>query len=92
VFEKALRAGNDAQPRAVLRRLRAEMAAGLARSQAAAARPLSVLGTLAASAPYAWRYRQWWAGAARALLQAFAPARLRARLIRWRSARRAPGI
>jgi glycosyltransferase involved in cell wall biosynthesis len=89
VFEKALRASGDAQLRAVLRRLRAEMSAGLARSQAAAAMPLSALGTLAASAPYSWRYREWRAGAARALLGALAPAPLRARVIRRLSGRRA---
>jgi glycosyltransferase involved in cell wall biosynthesis len=91
VFEKALRTSTDAQLRAILCELRAQMAAGLATSQAAGATPLRAVVTLAASAPYSWRYRQWWAGAARTLLRATVPAALRARLIRWRSARRAPG-
>jgi glycosyltransferase involved in cell wall biosynthesis len=91
VFGKALRTSTDRQLRTVLRRLRAEMAAGLARSQAEGARRLAALGTLAASTPYSWRYRLWWAGAARTLLRAFAPAPLHAHVVRRRRARRAPG-
>ena len=78
VFEKALRATGDAQLAGTLRRLRAEMSAGLARSQARAARRAGALATLAASARYSWRYRQWWRGALQALGCAFAPATLRA--------------
>lgn len=83
VFEGLLEAsaGGDLEP--MLRRLRAEMAAGLAKSQAACGRRLSALGTLVASARYSWPYRQWWLGAARAL----APQVIR-RLVRQR--RRSP--
>ena len=77
VFEKALRAGPEPQLRARLRRLRAEAAAGLARSEAAAARRLRALGTLARSAHYSWPYREWWAGAAHTLPRVLAPAALK---------------
>jgi glycosyltransferase involved in cell wall biosynthesis len=85
VFEKALRSSGDVRVRSILRRLRAEMSAGLARSQAAGAMPLSALGTLLASAPYSWRHRRWWAGAAQTLLRALAPTALRSRARRHRS-------
>jgi glycosyltransferase involved in cell wall biosynthesis len=89
VFEKALRSSSDVRVRSILRRLRAEMSAGLARSQAANAMPLSALGTLLASAPYSWRHQRWWSGAAQTLMRAFAPTalRLRARRHRGRRAR-----
>ena len=87
VFEKALQRGGDVRVRAILRRLRAEMSAGLARSQVGSAMRLSAFGTLLSSAPYSWRYRRWWAGAARTLLRAFAPTALRSRARRHRSTR-----
>jgi glycosyltransferase involved in cell wall biosynthesis len=77
VFEKALSTSNEPQLRARLRRLRAESAVGLARSEALAARRARALGTLALSAPYSWRYPQWWTGAARTLPRLLAPAGLR---------------
>jgi glycosyltransferase involved in cell wall biosynthesis len=85
VFEKALRSNDDAHLTPLLRRLRAETAAGLARSQAAAAMRWSALTTLASSAHYSWRYRRWWRGAARTLAVALAPAALRGRERRRRS-------
>jgi len=88
VFEKALRAGVDAHLAAVLRKLRAEMSAGLARSQAAGGMRLGAVGTLAASAHYSWRYRQWWRGALQALVWAFAPAAVRSAVRRYRGGRR----
>jgi glycosyltransferase involved in cell wall biosynthesis len=89
VFEKASRLSRDPRASCTLRRLRAEMAAGLARSQAAAGMRLSTLGTVAASAHYSWRYRQWWLGVLRALSRAFAPAAMLNAVRRHRSARRA---
>jgi glycosyltransferase involved in cell wall biosynthesis len=89
VFEKALGVSGDPGVRSMLRRLRAEMAAGLARSQAGSGMRIRVLGTVAASAPYSWRYRQWWLGVLRALGGAFAPAALRNAVRKHRSRRRA---
>jgi len=88
VFEKALRRNGDAHLAPLLRRLRAETAAGLARSQAAGALRLSALTTLASSAHYSWRYRRWWRGAARTLAVALAPPALRGLARRHRSAAR----
>ena len=87
VFEKALQRGGDVRVRAILRKLRAEMSAGLARSQVASAMPLSAFGTLLSSAPYSWRYGRWWGGAARTLLRAFAPTALRSRARHHRNTR-----
>jgi glycosyltransferase involved in cell wall biosynthesis len=89
VFEKALRVSGDPGVSSMLRRLRAEMAAGLARSQAVSGMRISVLGTVAASAHYSWRYRKWWQGVLRALGRAFTPAAVRNVVRRYRSARRA---
>ena len=74
VFDKAARAGAGGQHDALLRKLRVEMATGLAKSQAASGERLSVLGTLLSSVPYSWRYRAWWLGALAATVKAFAPA------------------
>jgi glycosyltransferase involved in cell wall biosynthesis len=81
VVEKALRTAGDAQFTALLREQRALMSAGLARSHALYGRRADVLRTLAASAPYSWRYRRWWSGALRASARALAPRALR-RLVR----------
>ncbi len=70
VFEKLLSTGGGGRFGSVLRRLRAEMAAGLANSQAISGKRLSAVGTLVASAKYSWPYREWWRGAARALAPA----------------------
>jgi glycosyltransferase involved in cell wall biosynthesis len=77
VFEKALLLTADPGMSSILRRLRAEMAAGLARSQAAAGMRIGILSTVAASAHYSWRYRGWWLGVLRALGRAFTPAAMR---------------
>lgn len=77
VVEKALRRDSDEAFRAILRTQRAVMSAGLAASHGAHGNRISVLRTLATSAPYSWRYRQWWSGAARAAVRAFAPRALR---------------
>ncbi len=90
VMERALSAPVNAPFTCLLRRLRARTAAGLALSEAASGRRLRALATLAMSAPYSWRYRQWWRGAARALLTAGTPAVLRARAAGYRRAQRLP--
>ena len=84
VFAKALRAGAGTQHKYLLSRLRAEMSAGLAKSQAAAGKRLHVLGTLCTSVPYSWRYRAWWLGALIAATRAFAPAGAQSLIRRYR--------
>ena len=89
VFAKALTLSSDPGVASTLRLLRAEMAAGLARSQAAGGMRISVLGTVAASAHYSWRYRRWWLGMLSALSRAFVPVALLNVVRRHRSGRRA---
>ncbi|HVN45233.1 MAG TPA: glycosyltransferase family A protein [Steroidobacteraceae bacterium] len=91
VFTKALGQITDPGVRSILRRLRAEMAAGLAGSQAARGMRVSALSTLAASVHYSATYRQWWIGAAHAMVQAFTPAALRNVVRLYRHRRRAKG-
>jgi glycosyltransferase involved in cell wall biosynthesis len=90
VFEKALRASPGGHLGSILRRLRVEMSAGLAKSQAASGMRLGVLNTLASSARYSWRYPQWWSGALRALARALAPAAVRNTVRKYRSGRAQP--
>lgn len=73
VFEKMLSTGGDGRFGSLLRRLRAEMAAGLASSQVSSGKRLSAVGTLVSSAKYSWPYREWWRSAART----FAPPAVR---------------
>jgi glycosyltransferase involved in cell wall biosynthesis len=77
VFEKALRTSGGGHLEPVLRQLRAEMSAGLAKSQAVAGKRMSAVSTLFSSARYSWRYPQWWLGALEATARAFAPAAAR---------------
>jgi glycosyltransferase involved in cell wall biosynthesis len=77
VVEKALRSDTDSRFRAVLRAQRAAMSAGLARSQAVGGQRLTALRTLAASAPYSWRYAPWWRGALAASARVCTPQVLR---------------
>jgi len=78
VVERALRADGDLRFNAILREQRAVMSAGLARSQAVDGQRAEALCTLAASAPYSWRYAQWWSGAFAASARACTPRALRA--------------
>jgi len=84
VFEKALRAGVADHHAAILRKLRAKMACGLARSQAASGARLGVLGTLFSSLRYSWRYGAWWRSALLATARAFMPAILLGVIRRYR--------
>jgi glycosyltransferase involved in cell wall biosynthesis len=86
VFEKALRAGRGGHLDLILRRLRAEMSAGLAKSQAASGKRVDALATLFSSAPHSWRYPKWWRGALGATARAFAPQSVRLLVRRHRHA------
>ena len=77
VVEKALCYIDDAHFAEVLREQRAVMSAGLARSHALYGKRIDVVRTLAASAAYSWRYRQWWSGAFQAAARAFTPRAVR---------------
>ena len=87
VFEKMLRTSGGGHLEPVLRRLRAEMSTGLAKSQAVTGRRISALSTLFSSAHYSWRYPQWWLGALQTTARAFAPAAARRVVRRYRRGR-----
>jgi hypothetical protein len=90
VFEKLLRTNRSGHLDSILRKLRADMSAGLARSQAASGMRIGVLNTLASSARYSWRYPQWWSGALLALARALAPVAVRSIVRKYRSGRVQP--
>lgn len=73
VIEKAQLTAGDALFAGMLREQRAVTSAGLARSHALYGRRIDVLRTLAESAPYSWRYPQWWRVGAYASARGFAP-------------------
>lgn len=73
VFEKALRSGGDERLQPILRRCRAQMSAGLARSQASGGQRLDALATVLTSLPHSWAYAGWWRGAAAATARALVP-------------------
>jgi glycosyltransferase involved in cell wall biosynthesis len=89
VFEKALRTGHSDHLDPLLRKLRAEMSAGLAKSQAAAGRRSDAVGTLFSSVSHSWRYPRCWLSALAATAFAFAPQEVRSRVRRYRQRRRA---
>ena len=72
-FEKMRRLQVAPDMESLLRRRHAEVSASLARGYAASGRRARALATLATSAPYSWRYRQWWVGATAAAARAIAP-------------------
>ena len=84
VFEKALLANSDAHLEPVLRKLRAQMSAGLAKSQARFGNRIDAVGTLFSSVPHSWRYPASWFGAVFVTADRFAPQFLRAYLRRHR--------
>jgi glycosyltransferase involved in cell wall biosynthesis len=73
-LEKILVASTDRTLRWLLRRERAKVAAGLARSQAVRGGRWAALCTLARSSQYSWGYREWWLEGAKAAARAVAPA------------------
>lgn len=89
VFEKALKAAGDDHLQSILRRLRAQMSAGLAQAQAASGKRLGALGTLVASLPHSWRYPRCWFAALAATVRACAPTAVRSFVRRYRRANRA---
>ena len=74
VFEKALGACGGGPLKSMLRRLRAQMSAGLAKSQAASGQRGSALGTVVTSLPHTWRHPGCWPGVLAATTRACAPA------------------
>jgi glycosyltransferase involved in cell wall biosynthesis len=78
VFEKALRVRRGRHLDAMLRKLRAQMSAGLAKSQAASGRRWDAFATLCSSAPHSWRQPRYWLGALAAAVRACAPQSVRA--------------
>ena len=87
VFEKALRVRRGRRVDAMLRKLRAQMSAGLAKSQAASGRRRDAFATLCSSAPHSWRYPRCWLGAWASTVRACAPESVRT-LVRHYRARR----
>lgn len=73
VFEKALRTSRGGHLDSVLRKLRAEMSAGLAKSQAVSGERFGALATLFSSLPHAWRYPPCWFDAFAVVAGRFAP-------------------
>jgi glycosyltransferase involved in cell wall biosynthesis len=92
VFEKLLRRSRDGHLKPTLRKLRAEMSAGLAKSQAAFGSRVGALGTLFSSVPHSWRYPRCWLGALGMTAWAFAPETVRTIARRYRHARRAGNL
>jgi glycosyltransferase involved in cell wall biosynthesis len=88
VFEKALRTNLDTHLEPILRKLRAQMSAGLAKSQAASGKRMSALATLVTSLPHSWAYPKCWLGALGATARASAPAPLRTLVRHYRQKRR----
>ena len=88
VFEKALHTSGGSHLEPILRKLRAQMSAGLARSQAASGQRMSALATLFTSLPHSWAYPGCWLGALIAAAHAFAPAPVRTLVRRYRQKRR----
>lgn len=77
LFEKVLRMSSGGPLDSILRQRRAEMSAGLVRSQAASGNRIDALGTLLSSASHCWRYPLCWLGALVATTYAFAPQSVR---------------
>jgi glycosyltransferase involved in cell wall biosynthesis len=77
VFEKALQVRRGRRLDAMLYKLRAQMSAGLAKSQAASGRPWEAFATLCWSAPHSWRHPRCWLGAWVSTARACAPQSVR---------------
>ena len=88
VFEKALRVKRGRRLEAMLRKLRAQMSAGLAKSQAASGRRWDAFATLCSSAVHSWRYPRSWLGALAATMRACAPRCVRTLAAQYRRRRR----
>lgn len=84
VFDKALRASGGGQFDSTLRRLRFEISAGLAKSQAASGKRLGAIVTLVSGAPHSWRSPRRWFDALVATAFAFLPRSIRMLVRRYR--------
>jgi glycosyltransferase involved in cell wall biosynthesis len=73
VFEKLLRTNRDSRLDPVLRKLRARMSAGLAKSHARYGNRSDAVVTLLESFPHSWRHPGIWGGAALVAASRFAP-------------------
>jgi glycosyltransferase involved in cell wall biosynthesis len=87
VFKKALQASHGRRLDEMLRRLHAQMSAGLAISQARSGRRWDALATLCSSAPDSWRYPRYWLGAWISAARACAPQSVRTLARRFRRGR-----
>ena len=85
LYEKMLQLAPSPVLRSYCERMRAESSLNVARRQGERGDYRAVLHTLATSMPFAWRYPQWWWGAAQRLVRPAVPAFLRERLGRARS-------
>jgi glycosyltransferase involved in cell wall biosynthesis len=72
-LEKILVVSTDRSLRSLLRRERAKVATGLARSQAIRGSRWAALRTLARSSHYSWGFGEWWLGSAEAAARAVTP-------------------
>lgn len=88
VFEKLLRGGSHGRLDPVLRKRRAQMSAGLARSRAASGDGIGALTTILGSAPHLWRFPRSWLGALGATARAFVPETVRLLVRRHRQSHR----
>jgi glycosyltransferase involved in cell wall biosynthesis len=70
---KLLAISTDRNLNSILRRQRAKVAAGLARTQAISGSRGAALRTLLKSWRYSWGYREWWLGGAKAAARAVTP-------------------
>jgi glycosyltransferase involved in cell wall biosynthesis len=70
---KLLAVSTDRYLHSILRRQRAKVAAGLARTQAISGSRVAALRTLLKSSRYSWGYREWWLGSAKAAARAVTP-------------------
>jgi glycosyltransferase involved in cell wall biosynthesis len=92
VFEKALRASGGGHLQPLLRKLRAQMSMGLAKSQAVSGRRVGALATIVTSLPHWWAYPKCWLGALGATARACAPADVRTLVRLYRQKRRVDSI
>lgn len=81
VFEKALRRNENGRHQAALRKLRAQMSVGLAKSHARYGKRLDGLVALFACMPHCWRFPNAWLGGAAVVASRFAPRSVRALIV-----------
>jgi hypothetical protein len=81
VFEKALRRNQDGRHQAALRKLRAQMSVGLAKSHARYGKRLDGIFALLACIPHCWRFPNAWLGGAAVVASRFAPRSVRSLIV-----------